>query len=52
MEQITDCRYTDESHRTVACLINGQPASVPVAEGNRHWEQIMEQELPIAEPAG
>lgn len=50
MEQITDCRYADESRRAVACLINGQPASVPVAEGNRHWEQIVRDQIPIADP--
>lgn len=49
-KQITDCRYTDQTRKVVACKIDGADASVPVAEGNRHWDQIVRDGIPVAEP--
>lgn len=49
-EEITDCRYTNAARESVRCLIGGRPSSVPVDMGNRHWRQIVQQQIPVADP--
>ncbi len=49
-EQISDCRYASAERAIVNCLIDGRPSSVPVDDGNRHWRQIVERALEIADP--
>ena len=49
-EKITECRYTDAGKTVVKAQIDGRPASIPVAPGNRHWDQIVSEGIPIADP--
>lgn len=47
---ITDCRYLDEARSVVLCKIDGKDSSVPVNPENRHWREILDQHLEIADP--
>lgn len=49
-ETITNCKYRDNTQTLAICTVDGKPASVPVAPGNRHWDQIVAQQIPISDP--
>lgn len=49
-EQISECRYTSPARNTVRCLIGEAVVFVPVDPGNCHWQQIVEQQIEVADP--
>ena len=49
-ETISGCRYTTQARTVANCTVDGKSASVPAQPGNRHWDQIIREQIPIADP--
>ena len=49
-EEISGCRYTTQTRTVANCTVDGKSASVPAQPGNRHWDQIVREQIPIADP--
>ena len=45
---ITNAKYIDPNNQTISVEFNGQRMSVPVDPDNRHYAEIVEQEIEIA----
>ena len=45
---ITNAIYTDSNNSSISVDFDGQVMSVPVDPGNRHYAEIVEQEIEIA----
>ena len=43
-------QYIDAERITIRAVINGVPVFIPVSAGNRHYDQIIDEGLEIAEP--
>ena len=43
-------QYTGAERTTIKAVINGVPVFIPVSAGNRHYDQIVADDLEIAEP--
>tara|TARA_R110002167_G_C12569429_1_gene642455 strand:+ start:465 stop:764 length:300 start_codon:yes stop_codon:yes gene_type:complete len=44
----TNLKYSNVEHNVISADVGGQKMSIPVAEGNTHYDEIVEQELEIA----
>ncbi len=49
-QTITNCKYSNQARTIVSCTVDGQPSSIPVLPGNRHWDRIVAQQIPITDP--
>lgn len=47
---ISDCIYTSAAREVARCLVDGKIMSIPVVSGNRHWDLIVSQQIPVADP--
>ena len=45
---ITNAIYTDSNNSSISADFDGQPLSIPVDPDNRHYAEIVEQEIEIA----
>ena len=44
----TNLKYSNVEHSVISAAVDGQKMSIPVGEGNTHYDEIVEQELEIA----
>ena len=44
----TNLKYSNAEHNVISAECNGQELSIPVSEGNTHYDEIVEQKLVIA----
>jgi len=44
----TNLKYSNAEHNVISAECDGQKMSIPVYEGNTHYDSIVEQELEIA----
>lgn len=47
--EITNLRYADPGRTVLAAEVDGITRTVPAAPGNRHYQWVLEQGLPIAD---
>ena len=48
MSNITNAIYTNSDNNSINADFDGQPLSIPVDPDNRHYAEIVEQEIEIA----
>jgi len=46
-----NAEYTDDTKKTIRVSINGKNTFVPADEQNRHYKEILRQNITIAEPS-
>jgi hypothetical protein len=47
---IENAQFTSDEKTTIRATVDGQVWFIPVSAGNRHYDQIIDEGLEIAEP--